>query len=147
MTQVDFEAIHTEHGCVRYWSDLTQMAKLNRKNPTEAEKVMWDEYLSNDKTGFRFLRQKPIHRFIVDFYCVKLSLAIEIDGSSHNKKKGNDEMRDKFLYQVGIETIRFTNEQIINDIENVNNEILKVCSSLALSRGGSRFPNRGVGLD
>lgn len=115
MTQVDFEAIHTEHGCVRYWSSLTQMANQNRKNPTEAEKVMWDKYLSNDKTGYRFLRQKPIHRFIIDFYCVKLSLAIEIDGNSHDNKKGTDEERDKFLKQIGIKTVRFTNDQVLNN--------------------------------
>ena len=84
------------------------MANQNRKNPTAAEQKMWNEYLSNDKTGFRFLRQKPIHRFIVDFYCVKLSLAIEIDGDSHEVKKETDVERDKFLKQIGIRTIRFT---------------------------------------
>ena len=119
MTQVDSEAIHTKHGCIRYWSSLTQVANKNRKNPTEAEKKMWNDYLSNDKTGFRFLRQKPIYRFIVDFYCVKLSLAIEIDGGSHSKKKGTDGQRDKFLKQIGITTIRFTNEQVLTNPEYV----------------------------
>jgi len=106
---VDTEAIHTKRLCVRYWPDLTFMAKQNRKNPTEAEKKMWNEYLSRDKTNYRFLRQKPIHRFILDFYCSKLNLAIEIDGDSHRKKKWTDADRDKFLYQIGINTIRFTN--------------------------------------
>ena len=131
MTQVDFEAVHTEHGCVRYWSSLVQMAKQNRKNPTEAEQKMWNDYLSKDKTGFRFLRQKPIHRFIVDFYCVKLGLAIEIDGNSHNKKKGTDEKRDKFLKQIGIETIRFTNDQVLNNSEYIKSVLVP----LLLKRG------------
>jgi len=131
MTQVDFEAIHTEHGCVRYWSSLTQMANQNRKNPTEAEKKMWDDYLSKDKTGFRFLRQKPIHRFIIDFYCVKLSLAIEIDGNSHDKKKDNDVKRDKFLKQIGIRTFRFTNDEVLNNPEYINSVLVP----LLLKRG------------
>ncbi len=79
--------------------------------------------LSRDKTGYRFLRQKPIDRFIIDFYCPKLLLAIEIDGGSHIKKKGRDEHRDKFLKQIGITTIRFTNEEVINNIELVRKKI------------------------
>lgn len=131
MTQVDFEAIHTEHGCVRYWNSLTQMANQNRKNPTEAEQKMWNEYLSRDKTGFRFLRQKPIYRFIVDFYCVKLSLVIEIDGNSHDKKRETDEERDKFLKQIGINTIRFTNNQMLNNSEYIKSVLVP----LLLKRG------------
>ena len=120
MAWVDSEAIHTNRGCVRYLNQLTLMANRNRKNPTEAEQKMWHNFLARDKTGFRFLRQKPIHRFIVDFYCVKLNLAIEIDGDSHNKKKGTDDLRDKFLKQIGIKTIRFTNEQVLNNPEYIN---------------------------
>ncbi|OIP87000.1 endonuclease [Candidatus Shapirobacteria bacterium CG_4_8_14_3_um_filter_35_11] len=97
------------------------MAKKNRKNPTEAEDKMWNDFLSRDKTGFRFVRQKPIHRFILDFYCSKLNLAIEIDGDSHNKKKDNDFERDRFLYQIGITTIRFTNEEVLNNPDYINN--------------------------
>lgn len=126
MTRVDSEAIHTEHGCIRYWNSLTQMANQNRKKPTEAEKKMWDEYLSKDKTGYRFLRQKPIHRFIVDFYCVKLSLAIEIDGDSHDKKKAVDSERDKFLKQIGIKTIRFTNEQVLYDPKYIKSILVPI---------------------
>ncbi|PJA50915.1 hypothetical protein CO168_02545 [Candidatus Shapirobacteria bacterium CG_4_9_14_3_um_filter_36_12] len=106
--------MHSQRLCVRYWEDLTFMAKQNRRNPTEAEKIMWKDYLSRDKTGFRFLRQKPIYRFILDFYCSKLNLAIEIDGGSHNRKQDNDFERDKFLYQIGITILRFTNEQVLN---------------------------------
>lgn len=99
------------------------MSQRNRTKPTNAEKIIWDKILSRDKTGYRFLRQKPIDRFIVDFYCSKLSLAIEIDGESHIKKKGTDELRDKFLKQIGITTIRFTNDEVVNSIETVKNKI------------------------
>jgi len=107
------------------------MANQNRKNPTEAEKKMWHDYLSKDKTGFRFLRQKPIHRFIIDFYCVKLSLAIEIDGNSHDKRKETDEERDKFLEQIGIRTIRFSNDQVLNNPDYIDSVLVP----LLLKRG------------
>jgi len=99
------------------------MSQKNRTKPTDAEKIIWDKILSRDKTGYRFLRQKPIDRFIVDFYCSKLSLAIEIDGESHIKKKGTDELRDKFLKQIGVTTIRFTNEEVIDNIDSVKKKI------------------------
>ena len=120
---IDSEIINSERNCVRYRNGLTFMSQKNRTKPTEAEKIIWDKILSKDKTGYRFLRQKPIDRFIVDFYCSKLSLAIEIDGNSHIKKRGTDEMRDKFLKQIGITTIRFTNEEVKNDIELVRKKI------------------------
>lgn len=85
---------------------------------------MWDNFLSKDKTGYRFLRQKPIHRFIADFYCVKLNLIIEIDGDSHKNKTKTDIKRDKFLQQIGIKTIRFTNDQVLNNPEYVKQVLL-----------------------
>ena len=133
MKNVDYEAIHNLRGSVRYLSELTDLSKKNRNNPTEAEKKIWDEVLKKDKTGFRFLRQKPIYRFILDFYCSELSLAIEIDGECHQKRKGYDESRDKFLHQIGIETIRFTNDEVINHIDEVK---MKLKVSLVKGRNG-----------
>ena len=128
---IEPEAVNSERNCIRYRSGLTFMSQKNRNNPTEAEKIIWDEILSRDKTGFRFVRQKPIHRFIVDFYCSKLCLAVEVDGDSHIKKKETDELRDKFLKQIGIETLRFTNEEVINDIEFVKKKIVEAIPLLS----------------
>jgi len=129
--KVEIEAINPIHGNVNYITDLTQMAKKNRHSPTEAEDIIWQKILRYEKTGYKFSRQKPINRFILDFYCSKLNLAIEIDGESHNKKKENDILRDKFLSQIGIQTIRFTNEEILSHLNNVRQKILKICSRLA----------------
>jgi very-short-patch-repair endonuclease len=123
---LDYEAINEKRNCVRYRDGLVIMSKRNRKKPTEAEKIIWDKVLSKDKTGYRFLKQKPVDRFIVDFYCPKLLLVIEIDGGSHLKKKGRDEHRDRFLKQIGITTIRFTNEEVINDLELVKKKITEL---------------------
>jgi very-short-patch-repair endonuclease len=102
---------------------------------------MWCEVLRRKQTGFLFLRQKPIFRFIVDFYCSELNLAIEIDGKSHKKRKGYDEERDKFLKQIGINTIRFSSDEVMDNIENVKN-ILKI----SLVKGRNPDENRGEGL-
>lgn len=118
------ESLHSEHGCIRYLSQLKIMSVRNRNNPTEAERKMWSEYLSNNKMGYRFLRQKPIHRFIADFYCCKLNLIIEIDGDSHDEKRGYDVLRDKFLKQIGINTIRFTNDEVLNKPEYIKKVLL-----------------------
>lgn len=129
--KVDYEAINPIHGSINYMADLTYMAKKNRHSLTEAENIIWQKILRYGKTGFKFSRQKPINRFILDFYCSKLNLAIEIDGESHIKKKENDILRDKFLSQIGIQTIRFTNKEILFDLNKVKQKILEVCSSLA----------------
>ena len=135
MKNVIFDAIHSKRGVVRYLSQLTEMAKRNRNNPTEAEEKIWREILRNKNTGYLFLRQKPLYRFIADFYCSELNLAIEIDGNSHNKKKYYDEARDLFLKQVGIKTIRFTNDEVLNNIENVKRMIMNFVPPPCQGRG------------
>jgi len=124
MKKIVIEALNPLHGSVNYLKELRNLSRKNRNNPTEAEEIIWNELLRKKKTGFTFLRQKPINRFILDFYCSKLNLAIEIDGSSHDKKKGYDEARNLFLKQVGIKTIRFTNEEILNKIDEVKKMLL-----------------------
>ncbi|MFA5828495.1 MAG: endonuclease domain-containing protein [Candidatus Shapirobacteria bacterium] len=124
MKKVVIEALNPLHGSINYLKELRGLSRKNRNNPTEAEEKIWRELLRNKKTGFTFLRQKPINRFVIDFYCSELNLAIEIDGNSHDKKIGYDQSRDKFLKQIGINTIRFTNDQIlfrINQVKNILN--------------------------
>ena len=129
------EAINPLHGNVNYLNELLELSRKNRNNLTEAEEKIWIEVLMKRKTGYKFLRQKPIDRFILDFYCSELNLAIEIDGNSHNKKKYYDEARDLFLKQVGIKTIRFTNDEVLNNIENVKRMIMNFVSPPCQGRG------------
>lgn len=109
----------TQQSYLKYLDKLKEISKKNRKNPTEAEKIFWNLVVSRNKLKYRFLRQKPIGRCILDFYCSSLLLNIEIDGSSHNFKKGWDEARDKYLEIRGIKTIRYTNDEILNNIDKV----------------------------
>jgi len=116
----------TKKGNFKYLDSLRQLARLNRKNPTKSELLLWNYLLKNRKTGYLFLRQKPIGKFITDFYCSKLLLVIEVDGDSHNNKQYSDRERDLYFEQREIETIRFKNEEILNNIEKVKIDLDKI---------------------
>ncbi len=90
---------------------------------TTAEKKLWNQYLKN--LEFRFLRQRPIDNFIVDFYCAALKLVIEIDGESHftTEAKEYDQARTKILEGYGLKVIRFTNDEVMNNLEGVCQQI------------------------
>lgn len=109
---------------MKYLEDLREICRVNRKNPTKAEYKMWHMILSDRKIKEKFLRQKPIGRYILDFYCSKLMLAIEIDGSSHDKKQYLDKSRDWYLDIRGIKTIRYTNNQVEKEIDLVFKDLL-----------------------
>lgn len=105
---------------------LLEYARENRKNATQAEAIMW-HILRNKKLGVSFLRQYIIDDFIVDFACRENGLIIEIDGAYHSEvsQKEDDELRTERLNGLGFNVIRFTNEQVICDIDSVIEEIEK----------------------
>lgn len=114
----------------RYNPTNKEYWKLNRNQNTmtEAEWKIWNLVLKWDKTWYRFLRQKLVWNYILDFYCSKLKLCIEIDDSSHDWKWEYDETRTKYLNSLWIEVIRYTNNEINNNLNWVIihlNEILK----------------------
>lgn len=106
-----------------YDPNLVEAAREMRKYPTPTEDMLWRSCLKNLEP--QFLRQRPIHNFIVDFYCPSLKLVIEIDGGQHNTKEGlmHDSERTEFLKSYGLEVIRFTNDQILNSLDLVIRKI------------------------
>ena len=110
------EETRTSIGNLKYFKDLRMLAKINRNNPTKAEKLFWERL---KKYKYPFLRQKSIYKFILDFYCSKLLLAIEIDGDSHLGRENYDNGRDSILEGIGIKTIRFNNDEVLKDINKV----------------------------
>lgn len=102
-----------------YNQKLVEKAKELRKNMTLAEKKLWNNYLKTLK--IRFLRQRPIDNFIVDFYCANLKLVIEIDGETHftYEAKNYDSQRTSVLESYGLQVIRFTNEEVFKNFEGV----------------------------
>lgn len=117
--------ILTQKGNLKYLEQLKWAAKINRHKMTRAESKIWYEFLKNRPMNYKFTRQKPLDRFILDFYCSKLLLIIEIDGGYHIKKQNYDKERDKYLSCLNIETIRFKNEEVLNNLEKVKDYILK----------------------
>ena len=97
---------------LNYKKENIVLAKNLRKNATKEERKLWYDFLS--KYEFRFQRQKAIGEFIVDFYCHKAKLVIEIDGSQHYEEENllKDEFRTEILEGYDLRVIRFTNRQI-----------------------------------
>jgi len=115
----------TQKGNLKYLEQLKWAAKINRHKMTKTESKIWYEFLKNRPMNYKFTRQKPLDRFILDFYCSELLLVIEIDGGYHIKKQEQDSKRDKFLNCLNIKTIRFKNEEILNELNKVKSEIIK----------------------
>ena len=103
---------------------MLDLARQNRKNPTEAEAIMW-QALRNHFYGFRFRRQHAIYGYIADFVCLPKKLIIEIDGGYHlvEEQVQRDELRTVDLNCLGYTVMRFTNEEVVFDIDNVLNKI------------------------
>lgn len=99
-------------------------AKTMRKEPTHAEEVLW-EHLRDNQLGAYFRRQHPIDGKILDFYCHDSNLGVEVDGPIHNviEEQEWDKEREEHLQSLGIRIIRFKNEDVLNNIENVFSQI------------------------
>ncbi|KKT71701.1 MAG: Leucine-tRNA ligase [Candidatus Uhrbacteria bacterium GW2011_GWE2_45_35] len=111
------------------WNLLHDKSLKMRKNPTQAEQVMW-KMLRRDATGFHFRRQQIIGNFIVDFVCIKKGLVIEVDGDIHDYQKEEDENRTKFLNERGFQVIRFHNNDVFNKTKEVVETIVKKLESI-----------------
>lgn len=84
--------------------------------------------MSANQIGYRFTRQNVIRGYIVDFYCPSCKLAIEVDGEYHDDQIEYDELRDSVLNSVFVKTIRFTNERISRELDDVVKEIESTCA-------------------
>ena len=105
---------------------LKEHAKENRQNPTDAENALW-EALRNKQLGDKFRRQHVIGDFIADFISLSSKLVIEVDGEYHNEPEQieADRLRTKFLNETGFTVLRFTNEEVLGNIEDVLTKIKK----------------------
>jgi very-short-patch-repair endonuclease len=106
--------------------DIFWNAKELRKSMTEAEDILWKHLRNKKLNGLKFRRQHPLDIFIADFYCHEKKLVIELDGGIHDilEQKEYDEGRTSELEGKGFKVIRFRNEEIMNDLEDVLNRIL-----------------------
>jgi very-short-patch-repair endonuclease len=100
---------------------IFQRAQDLRKQTTEAEELLWKRLRGRRFEGLKFRRQYPMSRFIVDFYCHKKLLVVEVDGGIHDEPevKECDEGREEELKNFGLTIVRFKNEEVINDMNGV----------------------------
>ncbi len=112
--------------------EIFKLAKELRKMETESEKLLWSRLHKNQILGLQFRRQHPINRFIADFYCPKIKLIIEVDGNIHElpEYQSHDLGRNDILNDFGITVIRFTNEQIIEEIDTTLEQIKIISEKL-----------------
>ena len=105
--------------------DIFQTAAVLRKNMTPAEAILWKELKENQVEGLKFRRQHPISRYIVDFYCHKQKLVIELDGKIHLNKEvaKHDQERENNLKELGLTVVRFKNDEVLNHLDKVIDEI------------------------
>ena len=111
---------------VLYNQNLKQISRTLRKNSTDAERRLWSALRLKQLNGFQFYRQRIIVNYIVDFFCPKAKLIIEVDGGQHyfGKTQINGLKRDEYLKKIGFEVLRFSDRDVLTNIEGVIENIL-----------------------
>ncbi len=111
----------------------TEFRRYLRKNQTEAERIAWIYLQKLRYAGYIFRRQHSIDRYIADFYCPKVKLAIELDGGIHDRpeQQQKDKIRDAVITSNGVTILRFRNEEITNDPSEALVKIRKTLDDLS----------------
>ena len=113
--------------------EIEQAARKLRNNLTPAEAILWSALRNKQLEGLRFRCQHPVGNFILDFYCPSLKLVIEVDGEIHTRQIDYDNARTAKLSEYGYQVLRFSNEEIMNDLPKVLTEIKRFASLLSAS--------------
>ncbi len=101
----------------------TERARALRRNPTEAERVLWRHLRLRQMDGHKFRRQQPLGRFIVDFVCLENRLIVELDGGKHAERAAADAARTEWLEAQGFRLLRFWNHDVLKNTEAVKDAI------------------------
>ncbi|MEZ4889419.1 MAG: DUF559 domain-containing protein [Crocinitomicaceae bacterium] len=118
-----------------YNKDLLLFAReLRSEKSTKGERRLWKSVLCNKQAPIRFLRQRPIDQFIVDFFAPTIGLIIEIDGNSHYHNDKYDFYRQQKLQQLGYTFLRFSEGAVLNQLDDVTKQILYAIHCLKLKK-------------
>ena len=104
----------------------TKLQRTLRKNLTIAERKLWSALRLGQMNGHKFRRQHPFENYILDFVCLEKKLVVEVDGSQHFEQINKDDVRTRILEKAGFRVIRFWNNQVMNEYENVKEAIFLV---------------------
>jgi very-short-patch-repair endonuclease len=115
-----------------YNKNLKKYARELRKNMTDAEQLLWSRIRGKQLKGYQFYRQKILGNYIVDFYCPKANLIIELDGGQHYNDKGirRDRMRHGYLKSLGLKVIRFSDRDVFDNLTGVLDRMWENLKSL-----------------
>jgi very-short-patch-repair endonuclease len=110
---------------LQYNKGLKQLSRNLRRSMTDAEKLLWSKIRGKQLSGLQFYRQKIIGNYIVDFYCPRTRLAVEIDGGQHYSAEGKakDRLRDEYMAEAGIRVLRFSDRDVLENLEAVSEKI------------------------
>jgi very-short-patch-repair endonuclease len=110
---------------LRYNKNLKGYSRTLRENMTEAEKLLWEKIRGRQLKGYQFYRQKTIGSCIVDFYCPKAKLVIELDGGQHYSSEGKekDMTRDGYMKDIGLRVLRFSDKEVFENTQSVLEQI------------------------
>ena len=113
---------------LQYDGYLKKHSRRLRKDVTDAEKLLWSKMRGKQLKGFQVYRQKPIGRFVVDFYCPKAHLIIELDGGQHysEEMRARDGLRDKYMESLGLRVLRFSDREIFENLTAVLEKIWSI---------------------
>ena len=108
-----------------YNKSLKQISRNLRRNMTDAETLLWSKLRGKQLKGCQFYRQKIIGNYIADFYCPKAKVAIEVDGGQHYSAEGKekDKMRDDYMTIEGITVLRFSDREVLRNLDAVLEKI------------------------
>lgn len=112
-------------------NNKAQRARELRRDMTPAERLLWARLRANRLQGFHFRRQQIIEPYIVDFFCHQAGLIIEVDGDVHAGQQDYDRLREEQLQAHGLRVLRFTNREVVNQLDEVLHTILTACSQTA----------------
>ena len=115
-------------------AEIVQAAREQRRQPTPAERRLWDALRGRRLAGLKFRRQHPYGQFILDVFCVEHQLEVEVDGGVHTDpaQMARDVERTKFLEERGIRVLRFGNDEVENHLEDVLRRIVDAaCAPLS----------------
>ena len=104
---------------IGYNPRMKQIARKLRKDMTLAEILLWKELKGKKVLGYDFHRQKPIDEYVVDFYCLRLKLILEIDGDSHDGKEESDKIRQEKLESLGLTVLRFWDLDVKANVDGI----------------------------
>ncbi len=109
-------------------SEEREKRRRLRRNVPKAEAVVWSRLKGKQLLGYKFRRQYSVGPYVLDFYCPALKLAVEVDGNSHYKisAQPGDQIRQAYVESFGTGFIRFTNEEVYQELENVLAAIARV---------------------